>query len=159
MKTEDKKRYQKAFFISVIAHILGMILLVFLSLIFSVPSYEVIEVTLAEGDVKIAKTSEQDVQQEEKQEENKEEEQEKIEDEIPDPNLQPEIKEIKKEEPKKVEQKKSNVTSSNKNSEKEGDGGTEEYTVMPKIIRMVKPDYPPAARNMDKEGTLRYCIS
>lgn len=140
--------YKEALVFSTLAHIAGFLLIIFLGLVWPSPTDEIIEVTLAVGDVSPGVEEHIEVQEQEKPEEQQEEktqdEKTQDEDKIIDPVLPPEVKP----EQKKQVTKKSAVHV----SARQGDGGQDDVTSMPKILKQVKPDYPPAARNMDKQG-------
>lgn len=148
MNLNNKQRYLDALIVSFLTHIVAFVLLIFVCLFVLSADYDVIEVTLSEGsNVNLEQqTDTEDSKQEiEQQEEETIPEVEKEFDEITDTQLPPEpVKPKQDEHVKEVSHK--------KEASKQGDGGTDEYTSMPKILHMVKPDYPPAARNMDKQG-------
>lgn len=154
MRLSDKVRYQRAWMVSFAAHLGGILLIVLLSFIWPTPVDDIIEVTLAAGDVNsVVDTGAKEVPQ---QEEKREQQEQKVEekDEIADPNLKPEPSEPQEAKQKQTAQKAAAGTNSNTPA-KHGDGGNDEYTSMPKALKIVKPDYPPAARNQDKQGTVQ----
>lgn len=154
MRLSNQVRYRKAILVSLAAHLGGILLIVVLSLLWPTPVDDIIEVTLAAGDVNsVVDTGEKEVPQ---QEEKKEQIEQKVDeqDEIVDPYLKPKPSEPQEVKQKQTAQKAVAGTNSNANA-KQGDGGNDEYTSMPKALKIVKPDYPPAARNQDKQGTVQ----
>lgn len=135
--------YKEALEFSLVAHIAGFLLIVFLGWVWPSSTDEIIEVTLAAGDVNPVVEERTEVPEQEKPEE-QQVEQPQDEEKIIDPVLPPEVK---------PEQKKQVTKKAAANaSARQGDGGQDDVTSMPRILKQVKPDYPPAARNMDKQG-------
>ncbi len=135
--------YKEALVFSLLAHIAFFLLIVFLGWIWPSSTDGIIEVTLAAGDVPPVMEERTEVQEQEKTEE-QQEEKPQDEDKIIDPVLPPEVK---------PEQKKQDTKKATANvSAPQGEGGKDDVTSMPRILKQVKPDYPPAARNMDKQG-------
>ncbi|MDO4936091.1 MAG: energy transducer TonB [Phascolarctobacterium sp.] len=154
MKLSNQVRYRKAILVSLAAHLGGILLIVVLSLLWPTSFDDIIEVTLAAGDVNsVVDTGAKEVLQ---QEERKEQQEQKVEEknEIVDPNLKPKPSEPLETKQKQTMQRTVAGTNSN-DAAKHGDGGNDEYTSMPKALKIVKPDYPPAARNQDKQGTVQ----
>lgn len=144
MRLTDKQRYKQAFMASLGIHVAGFFLMIILSLIWPMPTDDIIEVTLAAGDPNPVVT-EQTPEQEQQIEEEEEKPVDK--DEIVDPEKP---KEESKPKPEKQQAKPKEAQ-----TDKQGDGGNDEFTSMPKALKIVKPDYPPAARNQDKQGTVQ----
>jgi len=133
MRKTGFSRYAEAFGITLAVHLTGFLLLAALGYIWPGPTDDIIEVTLAAGVVR--------------------------QEQIPQPQQpqhqpQPQPKQVLEEEGIKKEVKEVPQTAPPVKQEagKIGDGGQDDVTSMPKILKQVKPDYPPAARNMDKQG-------
>lgn len=144
MKLTDKQRYRQAFLAAIGVHVAGFFLMIILSLIWPMPTDDIIEVTLAAGDPNPVVTEQPQPEEEQKEEQPEEKPIEK------DPIVDPTKPKEEQKEVKPVAKKTTEQTSS-----KQGDGGNDEFTSMPKALKIVKPDYPPAARNQDKQGTVQ----
>lgn len=150
---KDRKHYYKeAMGFSIAVHIAGFFLIVLLGLVWPTTTDDIIEVTLAAGDVNsvLDEGAKEIPKQEDKVEQEAQVEQPKVEEKIVDPTLPPEIKPEQK--PQEAKKKKVVSGEGTDGPARRGDGGQDDVTSMPKILKQVKPDYPPAARNMDKQG-------
>ena len=144
MKLTDRQRYKQAFLAAIGVHVAGFFLMIILSLIWPMPTDDIIEVTLAAGDPNPVVTEQPQPEEEQKEEQPEEKPVEK------DPIVDPTKPKEEQKEVKPVAKKTTEQTSA-----KQGDGGSDEFTSMPKALKIVKPDYPPAARNQDKQGTVQ----
>lgn len=132
MRQAGHTNYSEAFGVTVAVHLAAVLLLAVLGYIWPGPTDDIIEVTLAAGVVR---------QEEVPQPQQPEPQPQQPKQELEDEGIKKEVKEVQQTAPP-VKQE----------SGKIGDGGQDDVTSMPKILKQVKPDYPPAARNMDKQG-------
>lgn len=132
MRKTGDSRYSEAFGVTVAVHLAAFLLLVALGYIWPRPTDDIIEVTLAAGVVR-----QEQIPQPQQPEPQPQQSKQELEDE----GIKKEVKEVQQTAPP-VQQEFGKI----------GDGGQDDVTSMPKILKQVKPDYPPAARNMDKQG-------
>ena len=128
-------------------HLAGIGLIILLGWVWPGTADDIIEVTLAAGTENArveASAEEQSPQQEQRQEVKPEEDPEAVPD--PEKAVQP------REQQSELQPVRKPAGSESSGSARKGDGGQDEFTSMPKILKQVKPDYPPAARNQDKQG-------
>ena len=130
MKGKLGANYLEAFGFTIACHVAALALIAALGYVWPSPIDDVIEVTLASGEILKP--------QEEPQK--------------PAPAEQKPKQILEDEGIKEEEQPQKQASTAPSKESKVGDGGRDEFTSMPKILKAIKPDYPPAARNQDKEG-------
>lgn len=150
MKNQCRRIYKHALIFSFGVHIFIFLLIILFEIIFPYTMDDIIEVTLSTGDIN--SVVEDSVNKFSKQEEKKIEQSEIIKrTEIKNENLFVD-KNIEQNEQEEKKYSKPFMDVGDNNLSKYGDGGQDELTSMPKIIKMVKPVYPFAARNQERQG-------